>query len=112
MYRYADELCRKFIVDQVQYYPNSIRVIDNRIITEMNLLIDVIVHYQLPIYDMPPSCQTELNQSKEEYVQKLITTMKENLLDAARKELSQLLSTCAVPPKEGFMSSTRSKTIS
>ena len=66
--QYSNELLKKFIVDQLQYFPNSKRVIDSWIITAGELLDDIIVHDNIPINNMPAVQQSSLYASTEENV--------------------------------------------
>ena len=52
---YANTLTRRYIVEQVQYFPNTQRVIDFWIITAHGLFSSIIVHDEIPITDMPPA---------------------------------------------------------
>ena len=57
-----------FVEEQVQYFPNSQRVIDFWIITSAELLCGVNVEDNLPIYDLLPVQMASLMASIEEYM--------------------------------------------
>ena len=64
--RYADKLLHKFIIEQVQYFPNSQRVIDFWIITASELFQNVIVEDKLPVTEIPPVQLSKLMASTDE----------------------------------------------
>ena len=51
---YADNLTKRYIIEQVQYFPNSKRAIDHWIITANNLFRAIIVRDEVPITEIPP----------------------------------------------------------
>lgn len=67
---YSEELLKKYILDQLRYFPNISKVLDQWIVTAGGLFDSVIIRNEIPITDMPPSHQTEMNESKDEEVLK------------------------------------------
>ena len=51
---YTKILTRRYIEEQVQYFPNTQRVIDYWIITEFRIFRRIIVHNDLPVTEMSP----------------------------------------------------------
>ena len=65
---YTNILTRKYIEEQLQYFPNTKRVIDFWIVTAYNLFYRVIVDNQLPVTEMPPVQLSSLLASNEEEI--------------------------------------------
>ena len=61
---YSNQFLRKYIEEQVVYFPNSSKVLDTWIVTAGDLFDSVIRRNEFPITDMPLSHQTALNGSK------------------------------------------------
>ena len=77
---YANNMLRRFIEEQMQYFPNSQRVIDLWIITTFNLFRKIIIEDSLPISEMPPIQLSTLLASTENAIKQY----------AMRKKLIQL----------------------
>ena len=107
--QYAKDLTRKWIIEQVQYFPNSQRVIDFWIITAYQLLCDVIVRNELPITEMPPFLlSTIMSQQQAEMIEHK-RIIKLNVIDAAFNEIgADGLERCMVPSKENLIRATLS----
>ena len=110
--QYANDLTRKWIIEQVQYFPNSQRVIDFWIITAYQLFCDVIVKNELPITEMPPVLlSTLLSQQQADMIEHK-RTIKLNLIDAAFNEIGEDgLERCMVPSKEDLIGATLSNNL-
>ena len=67
---YTEQLTKKYIVEQVQYFPNSQRAIDFWIIAISDLLYSVIVKDELPITEMSPVSLSTLLSSTEDNIKK------------------------------------------
>lgn len=74
---YANSLLKKFILEQLQYFPNSSKVCGDWIVTASHLFESVILKDEIPITDMPPTHQTALNEFKDEEVLRMCSSMKE-----------------------------------
>ena len=110
--QYSNELLKKFIVDQLQYFPNSKRVIDSWIITAGELLDDIIVHDNIPINNMPAVQQSSLYASTEEKCIQYINTIKENVIKSALSELrDESIERCSIPSYESILSATKANRI-
>ena len=103
---YANTLTREFIIEQVQYYPCSQRVIDFYIITAVDLFNKIIVKDELPVSDMPPVQLSTLLASKEEEVIMFQEEIKSNVVDAGLKEVELAVDACNIPTKEEMMGAT------
>ena len=68
---YSRQLLKRFIEEQLVYFPNSMNVLRQWILTAGDLFDSIIIQNDIPITDMPPAHQTALNSSKEEEVVKL-----------------------------------------
>jgi len=86
---YSRQLLRRYIEEQMIYFPNSGRIIDQWIVTASDLWESVIIRDEIPITEMPPCHQTALNASKEEMVIEMWYKMKNNILDAALREIDE-----------------------
>ena len=87
--QYSNELLRKFIEEQLIYFPNSKRIIDSWIITAGELLDEIIVHDCIPINNMPAVQQSTLYASTEEECVNYIQTRKEKVIKSAMSELKE-----------------------
>ena len=81
--RYANELTCQYIKEQVQYFPNTQRVIDFWIITAHELFYRIIVEDDLPTNEMPPIQLTLLIAKQEDDMIKIAKDLKSSLNDAA-----------------------------
>ena len=112
LHQYAKDLTRKWIIEQVQYFPNSQRVIDFWIITAFKLFCDVIVRNELPITEMPPALLSTLLSKQEADMIEHKRTIKLNLIDAAFNEIGEDgIERCMVPSKENLNRATLSNTL-
>ena len=84
---YADELLCKFIIEQVQYFPNSQRVIDFWIITASELFHSVIIEDKLPITEIPPVQLSKLMASIDKDIIFYAQKIKTNLINYGLKEM-------------------------
>ena len=78
---------KRYIEEQLVFFPNSMKVLCQWIITAGDLFESVIIKNEIPITDMPPASQTALDNCMDEDVVKKWETMKGNLLGAAFREL-------------------------
>ena len=72
---YSNNLLRRFIEEQLVFFPNSKRVIDGWIITAGELLDEIIVHNNTPISNMPPVQQTAIFADSDEKATKYIESL-------------------------------------
>ena len=101
---YADILTKRYIIEQVQYFPNSKRVIDHWIVTASNLFCEVIIKDELPVSEMPPVQLSNILSSQEEDILNYRVHMKQNIIDAVYEELGDAsIHCCCIPSKEELM---------
>ena len=72
--KYSRVLLKKYIEDQLVYFPNSANVLDQWIVTAGDLFHSVILRDDIPITDIPPCHQTALNASKDDEVLAILYT--------------------------------------
>ena len=104
---YANQLTKRYIEEQVQYFPNTQRVIDFWIITAHKLFYRIIVDDELPISDIPSVQLSSFVSDQIEEILEMAKTTKENLIDAAFREIGlNALMMCNVPTKRELMDAT------
>lgn len=89
--KYSRVLLKKYIEDQLVYFPNSANVLDQWIVRAGDLFHSVILRDEIPITDIPPCHQTELNASKDDEVLETWNTMNKSFLNASICELGDNL---------------------
>jgi hypothetical protein len=89
--RYSNELTKKFIIEQLVYFPNCFRVLASWITTCGELLDDIIIRDEIPITDMPAVQYSTLYDQVEAESVALRKEIKSNTLLAAFKELGEEL---------------------
>jgi hypothetical protein len=110
--QYSNELLKKFIKEQLQYFPNSKRVIDSWIIVAGELLDEVLVHNSIPINNMPAVQQSTLFASTEEECVKYIESTKVNVIKSAMSELKEeSIQRCSIPSIESIVAAKKESPI-
>ena len=101
---YVNDLTKKFIVDQMQYFPNSKKVIDFWIITTYELFKSIIIDNVLPVTERPLVQLSVLLSSNELEMITHKGIIKSNCIDAAFEELVNS-GTCMddIPCKEALL---------
>ena len=106
--RYSNQLLRRFIEEQLVYFPNSKRVIDSWIIVAGELLDEVIVHDNIPITNMPPVQQTALYSVNEEECNEYIESLKRKVIKSAMSELKDdSIQRCQIPSQEALSNASK-----
>jgi predicted GIY-YIG superfamily endonuclease len=103
---YSNDLLKKYITEQVRYFPNSIKTIDAFIIMAGEVFDNAIIKNAIAMTDMPPVQFSLLARSMED---KMIKNRRESLkktIDAIYIELDELINTCNIPPKEELLNAT------
>ena len=110
--QYVNDLTKKFIIDQMQYFPNSKKVIDFWIITTYELFKSIIVDNILPVTEMPPVQLASLLSSNELDMITHKGLIKSNCIDASFEELLNS-GTCMdrIPTKEQLLDASLSFTV-
>ena len=101
--KYSRQLLRRYILQQLVYFPNSTRVTDSWIVTAKVIFDTVILSDEIPISDMPPMLQTDLDEEKEDIIQSILSSFKKNMLDSAYDEMQNSLELHQIPPKETLL---------
>lgn len=110
LYKDAYRLTKKYIVEQLQYFPNTQRVLDAWIIAAYHYFISIIVKDEVPMSEMPPVLMSDLHKATEEEVTNFITELKEELIEAATAEVGNT-EAYELPSKEALLATTKSNTI-
>ena len=104
---YANNLTRKYIEEQVQFFPNTQRVIDYWIITAHEIFYKIVVDNDLPIDEMPAVQLSTLITEQEDEMKKLNDQLKSSLIDAALNEIGITTALCCnIPSKFELMNAT------
>lgn len=99
--RYSNELLKRYIVEQLQHFPNSKHVIDNWIVAAGNLFDDVIINDEIPIYELPPVQLTSLRASIETDIIEHSQKLQSIVIEAALNELGDdTIQQCGIPSKD------------
>ena len=101
--RYSNELLKKYITEQVRYFPNSMRAINSFIVMAGIVFDQAIVQQEIAITDMPAvqfsllakSMMAEMIMNRRNIVEKTI--------DAVFLELGDLVETCNMPSKQELL---------
>jgi predicted GIY-YIG superfamily endonuclease len=103
---YANNLTKRYIIEQVQYFPNSKRVIDHWIITASNLFRSIIVNDEIPVTEMPSVQLSNILSSQVEEILNYRMRVKQNIIDAAYEELGDAnVHRCQIPTKQDLIES-------
>ena len=105
--QYSNMLLKKYIEEQLVYFPNSSKVLDSWIVTAADLFDSVIIRNEIPITDMPPAHQTALNECKEQEVVDMMASMNSNLLHAAFSELVEYVDLYEIPSIDDILNFSR-----
>jgi predicted GIY-YIG superfamily endonuclease len=110
--RYSDELLEKWIVSQMQYFPNALRTLASWVVVAGNLFDQVIVKDELPISEMPPVQLSTLFGNNEDAIKDHIKERKEVLINAIVEEIGQTtIERCQVPCIEQLKLATKSSPV-
>ena len=102
--RYANEICVRYIKEQVRYYPNSMNAIQSFIVEAGRLFESVIVKDEIPSSDLPPVQYSILLRSmKDEAVQNRQRLLS-RFIDAILLEMGEeLIQQYEIPTKEELL---------
>ena len=103
---YSNALSKKFIEEQLVYFPNGSKVISNWVIIVGELFDNIIVRNEIPITDMPPILQTQLECIQLEKVHKEIQKMKKSIIEASYRELEHVVDYLNLPKKNELLHAT------
>ena len=106
---YASKLTKDYIVEQLQYFPNSQKILDSWIIMANNIFRSVIVHDEIPLCDMPSMQLTTLLTSMEENDVQCRLRCWENILQAALEEIGERkIDQCCIKHKDLILNAKKS----
>ena len=94
---YSCLILKKFIEEQLIYFPNSGNIFDQWIVTAGDLWDGVILNNEIRITDMPPCHQTALDASKKEEVVTRWSHIRGNLLESAFREMGTNVGLYGIP---------------
>ena len=104
---YSSHLLKRYIEEQLVFFPNSIKVLSQWIVTEGCLFDFVIIKNEIPITDMPPAFQTSLNTCMDEEVVNMWDSMNRNLLGAALREMELCVDVYSIPSHHDLIGCSR-----
>ncbi|MDB4430362.1 GIY-YIG nuclease family protein [bacterium] len=102
--RYSNELGRKYVEEQVVFYPNSLTKSETFIVTAQKVLDDAIVHNALSINELPPFTMSSLRVEKTAENEQLWTDHKTSQLQSVYNTLNN---TQGIPSKEDVLAAER-----
>ena len=106
---YSGQLLYKWIEDQLQYYPNSLRVLSDWICLAGELFDSIIVDNQFAISDMPPVQLSSLFGNSEEDIFNHTKSIKSTFIEAIKNELDvSTFERCNIPSKEDILNASKS----
>lgn len=105
--KYARKLLRRYIEEQLQYYPNSQRVLDSWIIAAYDMFKSVILRNEIPITELPPSLLANLWNAQEEDILEYSDSLRKSLIEAAKKEINDTENNYNIPAKADLLQATK-----
>ena len=100
--QYSNNLLKLFVEEQLVYYPNGKKAIESFILNASETFNSIIVQNEIPIIDMPPVLQANLDISKESQVIEMHQNMKKGTLDSIFMEIQDLPFDNVLERKEDF----------
>ena len=105
--RYSSNLLRKFIEEQLVFFPNSLRTLDSWIVAAGDLFDSVIVSNNIAITSMPSVLQSSLFETTDESVLKFWKDSRMNMCKSAMNELGDAVDHCSVPSVDNIINATK-----
>ena len=106
--QYSNQLLKKFIEDQLIYFPNSYRTLDTYITYAAHLFDDIIIKNEIPITDLPPVLQSNLFESVDIKIINFWNDRKLSFVKAALTELRFSIELCEIPNEIDLINSSKS----
>ena len=109
-----DCLLKKWILDQLRFYPIGNKAMDEYIVKASHILSSAIAHNEIPIDDIPPYLYTSLVKDISEKTIEHKKTCKEVLVDATIRSLKPIYGDAlhsVVPTKEELIGASKHKPI-
>ena len=94
----------RYIKEQLVFFPNSTRVTDSWIVSAKVLFDTVIFTDDIPISDMPPIIQADLDEEKNEKIHSILFSFEKNILDSAFEEMQHISDLHQIPSKDSLLS--------
>ena len=104
---YSNRLLRRYIEEEVVYYPSGSRAVCNYIETAADLFNEVIINDKMPIHDIPPALQSTIDERVDEAKTKEWELYRKNIAKALNVELLPLRDTYEVPTEVELRNATR-----
>ena len=105
---YSDILLYKWIEQELQYFPNSRRVVADWIEIAGNLFNSVIVRNEISISDMPPVQLSALFGNDDKASRDYCHNIKSTFVDAIQLEFGNMIERCNILSKDEIILSTKS----
>ena len=104
---YSTSLLHRYIIEQLVFFPNSMRQLDTFITDAAHILDSVIIHDEIPITDLPPVLQASIEEYNDTKLKNKWNEATEKVVTAALHELAPAIELCNIPPKEELLGATR-----
>ena len=104
--RSADILLKKYILEQVAFYPGGTPSFDRYVVAASTCIHQAIVHNSIPITDMPPSLYTALCEHTTDEVANHCQILRQRLINALNTELHTLSQQNDAPTFASLMNGT------
>ena len=104
---YSNRLLRRYIEEEVIYYPSGTRAVCNYIETASDLFNEVIINDKMPIHDLPPALQSTIDEIVDEAKIKEWEHYRNDIAKAVTVELRPLREAYDVPLEEHLSNATR-----
>ena len=104
---YANELCVRYIKEQICIYPKSMNIIQTYIVEASRLFNSVIVNDEIPSSDLPPVHYSILMRSMKDKAIENRRIVKSKFIDASLIEMgNEMININNIPTKEQLMNAT------
>ena len=97
---------KKFIEEQLVYFPNGKRIIDSYVILAGDLFESVIIKNEIPMNEMPAVQLSALLLEQEKIFTQFVSDIKKDIIQAACRELGDAIQRCNVPSTEDLINAT------
>ena len=104
---YVNKLLYDFIEEQLVYFPNSRQIIDSWIVIAHELLINIVLHDEIPIVDIPPVQMTSLYAMKSDEAVAYREEIRRDVVSSALTELSHSSEDCDLPSRDALLNVTK-----
>lgn len=101
--KYSNGLMNLYVKEQLCYYPNGQGTIDSWIVYSGELFDSVIIRNEIPVSEMPSVLVSALLSEHGEEVDRYVKKIREDMVDAAIRELGQAVIDCNIPSRESLV---------